>query len=159
MDAQPSAQAGGNPEEFAGDEDEIDDPPLPPPLSNPPASHPLLTKTYDSLEEIIDALNAFAASAGFATTRKGASNLVDGLGPTFVVSSAPAARCVPWQPSLEDLQPKSRIARGVAISRLLNPMAVNGLLSLERISMLRTLATSRPLMASSVGSVLRCRRL
>src|SRR5437762_4575803 len=85
MDAGPSqpAHASHAAEAPCADEGTEDAPP-PPPLSNPPVSHRLLTHKYDNLDDILGELDAFAASAGFSIVRKNSANRVDGFGPTSI---------------------------------------------------------------------------
>ena len=62
-----------------------DEPPDDPePLSNPPQDHRLFTDLYDSLEDLIDELRYWAASAGFGICKQRSNNYIRGFGPTRI---------------------------------------------------------------------------
>ena len=74
-------------------EDRLEDCPLP--LSNPPASHRLLTHKYDNLADLMDELHEWAALAGFGVRKKRSNNYVKDFGPTRIdISCARDAICV-----------------------------------------------------------------
>ncbi|KAK0713181.1 hypothetical protein B0T26DRAFT_677548 [Lasiosphaeria miniovina] len=53
-------------------------------LSAPPPDHKLLNHQYDSLDDLIEYLHDFAASAGFDIRKLRSSNIVKDFGPTYV---------------------------------------------------------------------------
>ena len=57
---------------------------LPPPLSNPNASHKLTSGKYDSLDDLLNDLYNHAAKAGFAVYKIRSNNYVKGFGATRV---------------------------------------------------------------------------
>ena len=66
-----------------------DDPPDNPhdnplPLSNPPASHRLLTYKYDNLADLIEELYEWAAQAGFGIYKRRSANYIKDFGPTKI---------------------------------------------------------------------------
>jgi len=59
----------------------------PEPLSNPASPHKLVTKTYNTLEDLKSNLREFTALAGFNIVRLKASNKVEGLGYSIILFS------------------------------------------------------------------------
>ena len=64
-------------------ESDSDSEPALQPLSNPPASHRLLTQKYDSFEALYSELEGFATAAGFGVYKIRSSNYINKM-PTRV---------------------------------------------------------------------------